>query len=378
VPVALETLQPSTVKDSSAFVGNLEAVQIVEIRPEIQGRIERILVSPGQEVGAGQSMMVLKPDQTVPQYEGAVAGVDVAFGNRDNALKALEVARAQRATAQSNLQLDTINVERAKMLVDAGALGQIRLDEALAKQEASKNSLTAAEQQVAGAQVVVQQAEAQVRQAQSQVQSASVSVGFKDVVSPIAGVVDNLPVKVGDYVSVGQLVTKVAQTDTLYLNIEVPPERASQLRTGLAVELLDPNSNQQLAVGNLTFVSPTVNTEAQSILTKAQFRNVDSKLRDGQFVQARIVWASQPGVLVPTGAISRVSGQDFVFLLDDQPNESGQEVVRLQPVKLGAIQGEKYQVLSGLKVGDRIAVSNILKLRDGAPIEPEAATPPQT
>jgi RND family efflux transporter MFP subunit len=372
VPVRVETLQTGDVKDSTEFVGNLEATQIAEVRPEIQGRVERILVSPGQEVGAGQSILVLKPDQTVPQFQGAVAGVDVAIGQRDNALKALDVARAQRETAKSNLEFDNANVDRAQQLVAAGGLAQIRLDEALAKQEASKNQLIAANEQVAAAEVAVQQAEAAIRQAQAQADASLVSVEFKDVVAPITGVMDDILVKVGDYVSVGQSLTKVAQTETLILNMQVPPERAGVLRTGLAVELLDPNSQNQLATGSLTFVAPTVSADAQAIQTKAQFRNVDGLLRDGQFVSARIIWSTQSGVLIPTTAVTRVGGEDFVFRVADEPNEADQEIVNLHPVELGDIQGDRYQVLSGLEAGDQIAVSNILKLSDSVPIEPES------
>ena len=160
VPVKLETLQSDTVKDSSKFVGNLEAVQIVEVRPEIQGRIEQILVEPGQEVGAGQSVMVLKPDQTVPNYEGSLAGVDVAIGSRENAVKGLDIAKAQLETARAQLELDTVNVARAQQLVEAGALGQIRLDEALTQQEASQNAVITAEEQVSAAHVQIQHADA--------------------------------------------------------------------------------------------------------------------------------------------------------------------------------------------------------------------------
>jgi RND family efflux transporter MFP subunit len=374
VPVTVETLQTGDVKDSTEFVGNLEATQIAELRPEIQGRVERILVTPGQEVGAGQSILVLKPDQTLPQYQGAEAGVEVAIGQRDNALKALDVARAQRETAAYNVQFDNANVDRAQQLVAAGGLAQIRLDEALAKQEASKNQLIAANEQVAAAEVAVQQAEAQIRQAQAQADASLVSLALKDVVAPISGVVDDLLVKVGDYVSVGQAITKVAQTETLTLNMQVPPERAAELRTGLEVELIDPNSKEQLATGSLTFVAPTVNPDAQAIQTKAQFRNVDNLLRDGQFVSARIIWSTQTGVLIPTTAVTRVGGKDFVFRVADEPNEAGQEIVNLHPVELGDIQGDRYQVLSGLEAGDQIAVSNILKLSDSAPIEPESGS----
>jgi RND family efflux transporter MFP subunit len=372
VPVQLATLQTTTVKASSEFVGNLEAAQIVEVRPEIQGRIEQILVEPGQEVGAGQSIMVLKPDQTVPQYQGSLAGVDVAIGNRDNALKALDVTKAQLDTAQATLELDTVNVNRAQQLVEAGALGQIRLDEALNKQEASRNNVIAAQEQIAAAEVQVQQAEAAIRQAQAQAEASLVSVQFKDVVTPISGVVDNLPVKLGDYVSTGQSVAKVTQLETLLLNIQVPSNRSPQLRTGLAVELLDPNSKESLATGSLTFVAPTVDTQAQTILAKAQFRNPEGKLRDGQYVEARIIWETQPGLLIPVTSITRVGGKTFVYVVDDEPNEAGQTVVRLTPVELGDIQGDDYQVMAGLETGDRIAVSNILKLRDGVAVEPES------
>ncbi|NEQ45246.1 MAG: efflux RND transporter periplasmic adaptor subunit [Leptolyngbya sp. SIOISBB] len=371
VPVQIETLQSETIKQSSEFVGNLEAAQVVEVRPEIQGRIEQILVTPGQAVGAGQSVMVLKPDQTVPQYEGSLAAVDVAIGTRDNALKALDVAEAQLDSAEAKLDLDTVNVSRADQLVEAGALGQIRLDEALTQQEASQNDVIAAQEAVEAAKVQIQQAEATIRQAEAQADASLVSVEFKDVVTPIAGVMDDLPVKLGDYVSVGQPVAKVTQLDALLLNLQVPSNRSAELRTGLVVELLDPTSKQQLATGSLTFVSPTVDAEAQSILAKAQFRNPEGQLRDGQYVEARIIWETQPGVLVPVTAITRVGGKNFIYVLADETSDAGEATVaRLTPVELGDIQGDDYQVISGVEVGDRIAVSNILKLSDGVPVEP--------
>jgi RND family efflux transporter MFP subunit len=372
VPVQVEVLQSGTIKDSSEFVGELDAVENVEVRPQIQGRIEQILVEAGQDVGAGQSLMVLRPDQTVPQLEGSLAGVEMAIGSRDNAVKALDVAKAQLNTAQATLELDTVNVERAQQLVEAGALGQIRLDEALNKQEASRNNVIAAQESVAAAEVQVQQAEAAIRQAQAQADASRVSVEFKDVVTPISGVVDNLPVKLGDFVNIGQPVAKVTQLEALFLNLQVPSNRSPQLRTGLTVELLDPNTKTQLTTGSLTFVSPTVDSQAQTILAKAQFRNPEGQLRDGQYVLARIVWGSQPGILIPTTAITRVGGQSFVYVIDDEPNEAGQDVVRLSPVELGDIQDNNYQVLSGLETGDRIAVSNILRLRDGVPVQPES------
>ena len=371
VPVQLKTLRSATVRASSEFVGNLEAVEIVKVLPQTQGRIDKILVQPGQKVSVGQSMMVLSPDQTVPQYQEALAGVNVAISKRDNALKSVEVAKANRNTAKATLELLNTNVERVRAVVEEGGLAKFRLDEIVAQQEEAKNKLFAAEKQIAEASEAVKQEELAIFQAKTKAKSSQINVNFLNITSPIAGVVDALPVKVGDYVSAGQnAVATVAQTESLFLNITVPANRSAQLKTGLKVELINPTNKEQLATGNLTFVSPTINTDGQTILTRARFRNVQGKLRDGQNVQSRIIWDTQPGLLIPTTATSRIGNKSFVFVVDDEPNDSGQEVVRLKPIELGEIQGDSYQVVSGLKVGDRIAISNILKLQDGVPVDP--------
>ena len=93
-------------------------------------------------------------------------------------------------------------------------------------------------------------------------------------------------------------------------------------------------------------------------------------MRSNQFTRARLIWNRKPGVLVPTTAISRVAGQDFVFIAETKENSP--VVARQQPVKLGEIQGNSYQVIEGLKAGETIVTSGIQKLSNGAPIVPES------
>ena len=372
LPVRLETLNAETVQASSEFVGTLEAIKIVEITPEASGRIESILVNSGQAVSAGQVIMVLKSDQSQPEYQAALTAVDVATAEQEKARKQLDIAKAQRNSLLAQMKTANVNIERAKLLAKEGAIAQFRLDEASTQYEVLKNDLLTAEEQIKSAELSISQADLAIRQSQAQAESAQVAVQSKEVVTPIAGIVDNLPVKVGESVSAGQkVVAKVTQTDALFLNIAVPADQA-KLQVGLPVELLNSTTGEKLGTGGISFVSPTVDAGGQTVLAKARFSNVAGQLRDGQNVQARIIWDSQTGVLVPTTAISRVGGKEFVFVVDEQPNEAGQEVVRFSPVELGPIQGESYQVVSGLTVGDRIAVSNILKLRDGAPIAPDS------
>ncbi len=378
IPVRVVELQSDTISDRSLFVGNLEAVKIVEVSPQIQGRIASILVEAGERVEAGQTIMELEPDESAPNYQAALERVNITEDDYQNALKQLDIAKAKRDSAQAEYDLVSKYVPRVQKLAEEGGIAQIRLDETLQKAEAAKNNLISAEQEVSEAEVKVNQAQTNIRQAQAQAESASVSVGYKTVKAPISGIMDDLPVKEGAYVSAGQsVVAKIAQLDNLFLNVRVPSSRANQLEPGLEVDLLDPTSKDKLSTGEITFISPTVDQENQTILARARFNNVTEKLRDGQYVQARLIWVTEPGILVPTGAISRTGGKEFVYQVSET-NENGQEVVSLTPVELGDLQDNSYQVVLGLESGDRIAVSNIQKLRDGAPIQPESQTSSST
>jgi RND family efflux transporter MFP subunit len=375
IPVQLATLTATTLEESSEFVGNLEATEKVVVKPEIEGRIKEIRVNPGDRVNQGDVMMVLEPDRTQPELENAEAGVKVAMANRDAAIEKAKVAQSQQASAQAEVNLAQVNFERAKFLLESGAIGQFDYDRAATDVETKQNRLNEAKNSVQAAEAAIRQAEADIQQAQAKVAMAAVSLGFKQIVSPLSGsgVVGDLPVKQGDYATTGEAIATITRNDFLELRISVPAKRSGQLQQGMTVELLDPGSQESLSKGKISFISPTVDTNLQTILIKARFPNSEGNLRDGQRVEAKIVWNNEPGILIPTTAISRVGSKSFVFVEEQQESTDGktQQIVRQRPIQLGNIQGANYQVLEGLEVGDSIAVSNILKLRDGAAIQPQ-------
>jgi multidrug efflux pump subunit AcrA (membrane-fusion protein) len=111
-----------------------------------------------------------------------------------------------------------------------------------------------------------------------------------------------------------------------------------------------------------------VDESTQSILVKSLLTDAPPRLREQQFVKARIVWKTAPGITVPVVAVTRVSGQYFSFVAEPQ----GQGLVaRPRAVEVGEVLGNDYVVRSGLKAGDRVVVSGIQKLGDGAPIRAE-------
>jgi multidrug efflux pump subunit AcrA (membrane-fusion protein) len=134
--------------------------------------------------------------------------------------------------------------------------------------------------------------------------------------------------------------------------------------------------------GQITFISPQVNEDTQSVLIKSVVANSDNSLRAAQFVRARVVWSTHEGVVIPALAVMRINGQPFVFVAED---EGGKLVAKQKPVSLGELNGDGYPALAGVKAGDRLITGGVQKLADGAPIAPKAesaqkadAPPPAT
>ena len=93
--------------------------------------------------------------------------------------------------------------------------------------------------------------------------------------------------------------------------------------------------------------------------------------RTDQFVRARVVWRSSPGLTIPVVAVTRVNGRFFAFVAE--AGEGGATVARQRPVELGPLTGNDYLVVKGLSTGDRLIVSGVQKIGDGAPITPTPA-----
>lgn len=396
--VKAQPVKTGVLQDSSEFVGSLEAKQRVTLRPQIGGRIVQILVNQGDAVERGTPIIQLRPERSQASVGAAAASVKAQRStvvNSQAAVKSAEAEVARQAadikrleaelrSRNADLKLAQVNYRRTEQLVKEGAQAQQTLDNrtqeintAIAARDAAVQSLEVAKKELIAAQAQLRGSQASVDQNRSQLQrtQAELAVQVEDleynrVVAPITGIVGDVPLRVGDYVNLGDSLTSIIQNDELDLRIAIPTERLSQLRRGLTVELLDPNTGKQLATGSINFIAPQVDTGEQAILTKARFPNRDGALRDGQFVRARIIWSDRPGMLVPTVAVSRVGAQNFVFVVETETqNGQSRQVARQKPVKLGTTQGQDYQVISGIEEGEKLITSGIQSLTDGASIQ---------
>ncbi len=179
----------------------------------------------------------------------------------------------------------------------------------------------------------------------------------------------DVPVRVGDRVRVTTQLTTVDKPGSLEVYAYVPIEHSSQLKMNLPVQVLDSNG-KVLADSRVSFISPQVDNTTQTVLVKARIANSNDALRQSQFIRARIVWGTHRNPQVPILAISRLAGQYFAFVAE--PQNGGSYVARQKPLTIGQTVGNDYEVLDGIKPGDKVIVSGTQFLLDGAPVTPHS------
>jgi RND family efflux transporter MFP subunit len=257
---------------------------------------------------------------------------------------------ATRASKEATLRLAQLQYERAKKLADAGVISQQELDNARTALDTAKADLEALD--------------AQVKQEQVQLR-------YYKVVAPMDGVVGDVPVRMGDRVTVSTLLTTVDQPGALEAYINVPVERARNLRLGLPVELLN-SAGEIVARTQITFLSPQVNPDTQSILAKADVANPSGTFRTAEVSRARIIWSRHEGTVVPVLAVTRINGQYFTFLA---VSDGKQLVARQRLIRVGELVGNDYTILEGVNPGDRLIVSGAQGLSDGTTVVEAPAEP---
>jgi RND family efflux transporter MFP subunit len=395
VTVEVQNLTADTVEASSEFLGNLEAKQKTLVASRVEGRITEIAVNEGDRVKKGQLLIQLQPTREQEEVNAATSNVNIQKASLSNAEAELKAAEAEVASAvaaveqskadlrqqEAEVELAKVNLERVRFLVKQGAQSQQALDNntrnlntAQAQRDsasqavnASQKAVSAAEARVVAARAGVEGEKASLNQASAQVGVAQQNLEFNSITAPIDGVVSQITPKVGDYIEAGQEITSLSQNEVLEVNINVPIERAKDLKLGLPAIIVD-RQNETLGKGTVSFISPTVDRNEQAVLVKAAIKN-NGNLRDDGFVRAKIIWDRTPGVLIPTTAISRIAGQNFVFVAESS-DKAGKPnwIAKQKLVKLGAIQGQAYQVISGVEPGEKLITTGLLNLSDGSPI----------
>jgi RND family efflux transporter MFP subunit len=325
--VKIVELAPTPIEDASEFIATLRSLRSTTVQPEVEGLITRIFVKAGQHVKQGTPLVQI---------------------NADRQQAAVSSAEANLAGAEADVTYWQQQAKRLAALVDAGAVSKAEYDQA-------QNSLRTAE--------------ARLKALTAQVREGRVQLSFFRVDAPQAGVLGDIPVRVGDRVTSATVITTIDEKQGLEAYIQVPLDRSTQVRVGLPVQLLDADG-KVVATNPITFVAPRVDDETQTVLVKSLLREqTPPSVRVLQFVRSRIVWREVQGLKIPITAVVRISGQYFCFTAE--PGQGGGLVAKQKPLEVGQLVGNDYVVRSGLKAGEKVIVSGIQKIGDGAPVRGE-------
>jgi RND family efflux transporter MFP subunit len=324
MPVQVSSVTLTPVPTSDTYVATIKSRRSATMQPQIDGNIVKMLVRSGDIVKAGQILMLIDP------------------------LRQTATVQSQQSTqAQKKALYDynKIQVDRQRRLFEAGVVSRDAYDQATQAYENSKADYEA------NAALTVTQKE---------------QLAYYQIRAPFNGMVGDVPVNLGDYVSPTTVLTTVDEITDLEAYIYIPTERVGQVRVGLPVDILDSEGNV-LVKSTIRFLSPQVDNGLQSILAKAEIPHNGPKLRTQQLVKARVTWSTAPVPVVPVLAVTRIGGQTFVYVA----TQKGDGYVAHQvAVTLGETVGNSYPVRGGLNPGDKVILSGLQFLQDGAPVKP--------
>jgi membrane fusion protein, multidrug efflux system len=336
--VATVTMKPQQVDLTTELPGRTSPYLVAEIRPQVNGIIQRRLFKEGADVKAGQLLYQIDP-----------APFQVA----------LDSAKASLGKAQANLPSIRLRAERYRELLTDRAVSKQHYDDAAAAME---------------------QARAEIAYWKSQVDAARINLGYTRVTAPIAGRIGKSSVTDGALVTAYQptSLATIQQLNPIYVDVTQASAELLRLKRhlesgqlsstgagGRKVRILLEDGTPYPQEGTLQFRDITVDPATGSFALRIVVPNLNYLLLPGMFVRAVVQEGiAEQAILVPQQGVSRTpKGDPFVLVLD------GAGTVQLRPLTLNRAIGDQWLVSSGLNPGDQVIVEGMLKLRPGGAVK---------
>lgn len=340
--VGVITLQPQQYTLNNELPGRTSAFVVAEVRPQVNGVVQKRLFTEGGDVKAGQQLYQINPEV----YQAS-----------------LESARASLARAEANVAATASRAKRYQELVAINAIS---------KQEFDDTSAT------------LKQNQADVASARASVESARINVAYTRVIAPISGRIGMSTVTQGALVTANQTtaLTTIHQLDPIYVDLSQSSTQLLKLRRDLASGKLQSAGENQARVtlvledgtvyeqeGKLQFASVAVDPTTSGVTMRAVFPNPKQELLPGMFVRARLNEAvDDNALLVPQQGVTRnQKGQPTAMIV------TADNKVEIRQLEAGQAVGDKWVIRSGLKAGDRVIVEGVQRARAGATVDPVPA-----
>jgi membrane fusion protein (multidrug efflux system) len=336
--VAAMTVQPQEIELTTELPGRTSAYLVSEIRPQVNGIIQKRLFAEGSDVKSGQVLYQIDP----APFEAA-----------------LESAKASLAKAEANLPAVRLRYERYRALLIEKAVSQQDYDD----REAALN-----------------QAEAEIQYGKAAVKTARINLSYTRVAAPISGRVGKSSLTAGALVTAYQALplATIQQLDPIYVDVPQSTSELLRLKRRLEDGRLNQNGTSHSKVkliledgtmypleGTLQFRDVTVDPTTGSVILRIVFPNPGGALLPGMFVRAVVKEGmNEHAILIPHRAVSRdPEGNPYALVVN------AEEKVQERVLTVDRAIGDKWLVSSGLASGDRVIIEGIQKARPGASVK---------
>ena len=293
--------------------GVVEPNRVVQVAAEVPGRIERY----GTPNAAG----------TVREGASVKTGDVLVMLNKD-------LLQAEYDQAKTRAEYDRLEWERVRRAVQENVATSLELD----------------------------RAEAAMKVSRAQFETTEIRLKHAEILSPADGVLDDLPVEVGEYVNVGQCVARIVDMDVLKIVLDVPESDMRYLKVGQTERILPDGRAGETLAGRITFISELADELTRTSRVEITVDNRDRKLRAGRIVLARLARRQLENVvMIPLRAVIPEEEGKSVYV------ESGGKAER-RAVELGFFKDDQVQIVNGLAAGDRLIVEGFRYVAPDQPV----------
>jgi RND family efflux transporter MFP subunit len=346
--VEVVVVRPVPRETTAEAPGTVRAKTTAAVAPQVTGRLTGVAVSEGSVVAAGALLATIDDTTARAQLSSAEGAVAEAEAAREEADRAISQAEAAKALAEKTF-------ERFRKLLEGKVVTQQEFDEVEMRRVVAVKDLERAQQKRA-------QVSAKIAQATGQADAAKAMLAWTRVTAPFAGVIVEKRADAGSMAVPGVPLFVLEDPRLHRIEASVSETYLPILKKGTPVQgILDADPGNPFSAV-VTEIVPAIDPASRTFTVKADLPA--GRARSGQSGKVRFAAGKGTVLAVPKRAVTRAGGSDGVFTVGAADN-----VARLSPVTLGVEFGDRVEVLSGIEDGERVAVSPVDKLSDGARVE---------
>ena len=376
--VAVVTVEPRSVLLTSELPGRTAGFLVAEIRPQVNGLLQKRLFTEGSDVKKGEILYQIDPAPYQAAYDSALAALATAKQTTQQTRAALQASVAGLKKFESVLDLATTVRNRKERLVKTDAVSAMEYDQAVADVEVADAALKVAQAEVESSREAVKAAEAAIKQAEVAVETAHINLGYTKIAAPISGRIGRSNITEGAIVTAYQANTlaTIQQFDPIYVDVPQSTAELSRLKRRLnngalknigtdRVKILLEDDSPYPLDGSLEFRDVTVDPTTGSIIVRIVVPNPDGILLPGMFVRAVVEeGVNEQAILVPQQAVTRdPKGNPTALVVDPEGK------VEKRALATDRALGDQWLISSGLAHGDRVIVEGIQKVRPGTAVK---------